>query len=467
MTKVKQTPPQSQHSKNKRISPAFMALKPALLVALTLCLALLYLSFLSGVISLRDGAVFVIATVIMFYVALLPYFEDINKVLQHLRAETSSPQQLPQLSGAMPALADELKNISSGFRYQYNQLEIALVEATGVLNAIPAIIIVVDSEMKVISINSFAKERLGENVLHQDLAISLPNTELTRGVAYVFRAGKAYKFSTLADLAPKGLYDIHIDCIKLAGVDKRLAVIFINDANSAKRSEEVITDFIANVSHEIRTPLTSVVGAIDVLEYTNWDVEAVKEFMPVIRGQTDRMCALANQLITLLNIERTQYGYDFTDVNVLELLKLVLKQLEYNDYEADITLPMDILEDLPMVFGNPWELEHAIYQVIHNAILHSGGKKVVVATGITQIKAIGMVYISVSDEGEGIPEEHIDRIMEKFYRIDASRSRKAGGNGLGLSIVREIVLKHRGSISIQNREVGGSAFTIYLPHNVV
>jgi two-component system phosphate regulon sensor histidine kinase PhoR len=154
------------------------------------------------------------------------------------------------------------------------------------------------------------------------------------------------------------------------------------------------------------------------------------------------------------------------------VIDLAIKQLEWQMLQSKVNIIKDIPKDLPFIIGDFNELSQVISNILSNAIKYGGkDKSITIRAGLTEEIPRNlsfkqgieqMIYISIIDQGEGIPKEHIDRLTERFYRIEQSRSKKTGGTGLGLAIVKQILLRHKGTLDIKSSSKG-STFTIYLP----
>ena len=238
------------------------------------------------------------------------------------------------------------------------------------------------------------------------------------------------------------------------------AVLVLHDITEIERVEKTRRDFIANVSHELRTPLTSLQGYAETLldSLSNGKVET-REFLEIIRKNAARMSRLTQDLLTLARVESGEQKLEIHPVAASELLEEA-----YNSFRAiargrGIEL---IMENVPS-FTVPAD-RYAIHQVfsnlIDNAIKYApSGSQIML--GVREQEQAAEFY--VRDFGPGIPYEHLPQLFERFYRIDAARSREAGGTGLGLAIVKHIVLNHGGTVRVESELNHGSTFFFTLP----
>ena len=225
-----------------------------------------------------------------------------------------------------------------------------------------------------------------------------------------------------------------------------------------RRLESMRREFVANVSHELRTPLTSIKGFVEsILNGKINDAALVERFLTIVNGETDRMVSLINDLLDLTQIESRRKRLVFEEVNIKEIFDDTITILSSKAEEREIVVENQ-LDDL-IVLGDPKLLRQVSINLVDNAIKYNknGGR-----VWIDAVVNEGIAQISVKDTGFGIPSEHLERIFERFYRVDKGRSRQMGGTGLGLSIVKHIVERHKGRIWVENEYEQGTKITFTL-----
>lgn len=240
------------------------------------------------------------------------------------------------------------------------------------------------------------------------------------------------------------------------------ALVVLNDVTRLKRLETVRRDFVANVSHELKTPITALKGCVETLtDESSVTAQERKTFMTMMARHADRLEAIVNDLLSLSKIEfdaeRGQVQLEPAPVaDVLcRAVNIFTEQAEHKK----IILIVDCPEDLTASI-NAALLEQAVGNLIDNAVKYSSeGTRVRVSAKLNG----NDVEISVDDQGPGIEKKHLDRIFERFYRVDQARSRAMGGTGLGLAIVKHIALAHRGTVGVTSALGQGSIFTIRFP----
>jgi two-component system phosphate regulon sensor histidine kinase PhoR len=239
------------------------------------------------------------------------------------------------------------------------------------------------------------------------------------------------------------------------------AVIVLNDITRARRLETVRREFVANVSHELRTPLTAIRGFVETLEDGSLPPEKAAHFLDVIARQVDRMNAIVEDLLLLARVEEHEGTGDTEreEVRLADVLGAAVELCEPKAAAKRIAIDVQCAADRP-VRVNGALLEQAVVNLVDNAVKYSDADTTVrVEAALEGDDAV----ITVIDRGQGIEAPHLDRIFERFYRVDKGRSRKVGGTGLGLSIVKHVAQMHGGTVTVTSSPGAGSTFTIRLP----
>ncbi len=235
----------------------------------------------------------------------------------------------------------------------------------------------------------------------------------------------------------------------------------IHDITELTKLDEVRREFVSNVSHELRTPLTNVKSYAETLiNSDDLPPETIKSFSMVIVNEADRMTRLVRDLLTL---SRFDYGKMDWSVCEFDFALMISKMQELMHIEAERhhhRLTVEIKGTIPFIFGDRERLEQVYINILGNAITYTpDGGEITITCGTTPKN----VWVTVSDNGIGIPSDDIPRLFERFYRVDKARSRSSGGTGLGLAIAKEIVDKHKGSIRVNSAVNVGTSVTVTLP----
>lgn len=284
----------------------------------------------------------------------------------------------------------------------------------------------------------------------------LVSAELADLVCQVRRDGQIRETELV--LSRIGLPARHVTA-RVAPLGSRLVLALLEDRTRERRVEAVRRDFVANVSHELKTP----VGAIRLLSEAVADAAddptAVKRFAGRMLHESDRLSRLVQQVIELSRLQ----GDDPLEAPIpVALDDAIAVAVDTSAIDADSKRIQIVTGGTPglEVFGNEEQLTAAVTNLVANAVSYSEPESTVLVT--TKSDA-GAVEISVVDQGIGIPEKEIDRIFERFYRVDPARHRSTGGTGLGLSIVKHVAATHGGEVRVWSVEGQGSTFTLSLP----
>jgi len=240
------------------------------------------------------------------------------------------------------------------------------------------------------------------------------------------------------------------------------ALIVVYDVTRLRRLENLRRDFVANVSHELKTPITAIKGAVETLLDGAMDnPQDNRHFLEIAGRQADRLNAIVEDLLSLSRLEREAETEEVprTRQSLLPILESALQTCSTAASARKIQVNLFCSEQLQARVNAPL-LEQAVINLMDNAIKYSPAEGVVTVEGWQETKK---VMIKVQDRGHGIPKEHLPRLFERFYRVDAARNRDVGGTGLGLAIVKHIVQAHAGKVAVHSTPGEGSVFTITLP----
>ena len=235
------------------------------------------------------------------------------------------------------------------------------------------------------------------------------------------------------------------------------AVAIVEDVTARRRLDAMRTDFVANISHELKTPVGAIAVLADALVGEN-DPEINQRLMQRMIREAERASRTIDDLLELSEIEQHEAG-DLVTLNVCDLLHGVIERFAQAAEQRGVTV--SLVSGTPLtVLGDPRQLSSAIGNLVDNAIKYSedGG-----SVTLSAVASQDSVAIEVRDTGVGIPAKDLERIFERFYRVDRARSRETGGTGLGLAIVRHVVVNHGGDITVTSVEGEGSRFTLRLP----
>jgi two-component system phosphate regulon sensor histidine kinase PhoR len=252
-----------------------------------------------------------------------------------------------------------------------------------------------------------------------------------------------------------------------AGGSEPSLLITFRDLTEQDRLARMRADFVANASHELRTPLASLKGYVETLQgNARDDADARTRFLKIMAEQAERMSRLVDDLLSLSRVEMREHLPLSGEAELGFLLAEVTKTLEPLASAAGVTLHLSRGDGDALVRGDGDELTQVFQNLVQNAIKYGrGGGKVEIRL-TRQPAASGRpagFRVDVSDDGPGIPPQHLPRLTERFYRVSAAASREKGGTGLGLAIVKHILNRHRGELLIRSQLGQGSTFSVVLP----
>lgn len=319
-----------------------------------------------------------------------------------------------------------------------------------VLDALPLAVVVFDSRGEETSRNQSAASFTG--VRHQDVLLDAAMTRVARS-AMNGRDG-----TEQVELAgPPSVF------VQVSGVPFRDgAIVLMEDVTERMLIDRIRTDFVANVSHELRTP----VGAISILAETlagETQDELVKGLAARMVDESERM---SRTIDDLLELSRIEMGGEMTvaPVDLSEVVREAVERVAHKASKDGVGIECRVSSGGSTVQGDHFQLVTAVSNLVDNAVKYSDGRGPVT---VSVARHGDTVEVSVTDSGIGIPAGSLERIFERFYRVDRARTRATGGTGLGLSIVKRVVTNHGGEVNVSSREGEGSTFTLRLPVNGV
>ena len=288
---------------------------------------------------------------------------------------------------------------------------------------------------------------------------ALHSAELADLVRQVRRDGRIRETELV--MSRPGVPSRHVTA-RIAPLGSRLVLALVEDRTRERRVEAVRRDFVANVSHELKTPVGAIRVLADAVAEAADDPVAVKRFSGRMLVESDRLTQLVQQIIELSRLQGDEPLEAPVAVDVDEVISAAVDTVEVDAEGRHITVVTGGTRGLH-VLGNEEQVAAAVTNLVANAIAYSDPGS---SVSITARADGGAVEIAVVDQGVGIPEDELDRIFERFYRVDPARHRSTGGTGLGLSIVKHVAATHGGEVRVWSVEGQGSTFTLTLPQHL-
>ena len=327
-------------------------------------------------------------------------------------------------------------------------------------------LVAVDRGERIIHLNSTAARLLGISE-GQALGQRLKDTAVPEQLREALNQTLALEAPTGVEIrSRKGLKDrfVEVRASPIRDGQRNLlgAVALLHDVSKLRRLAAIRREFVANVSHELKTPITAIAGLIETLiDDPGMEETTRSQFLARARSQTSRLGSLVSDLLTITQLEASDQDRTLHEaIDLAPQLRSALTQLEANAEASKTALLLELDETPLMVLGDPESFRQIIDNLVINAIRYTpdGGRVVVRAW-----RQDAQVLIEVEDDGVGMESVHLERIFQRFYRVDQARSRTLGGTGLGLSIVKHRVQSLCGKVEVQSTPGEGSRFRITLP----
>ena len=370
-------------------------------------------------------------------------------------------KEISDLAEAMKYMAERLDERIKTIVEQRNELEILL---SGMIEGVLA----VDTDERVIMLNQAAGRLFGVNPAEaqgRNILEVVRNTDLENFIrsALSSREPVEREISIIVQ-GKERLLQAHGTLLREEQGLRTATLIVFHDITRLRMLENIRRDFVANVSHELKTPITSIKGFVEtLLAGAKNDPEEAGRFLRIIAKQADRLSSIIDDLLNLSRIEQEEEKGEIQleERQIRDILSGAIQSCKASAEAKNINIELLCPENLQALIEARL-LELAVVNLIDNAIKYSeSGSSVQVEALIKDSEVI----INVRDHGCGIEKKYLPRLFERFYRVDKSRSRKLGGTGLGLALVKHIVLVHSGRVSVESTPGKGSTFSIHLPRN--
>ncbi|MDN3512976.1 MAG: cell wall metabolism sensor histidine kinase WalK [Candidatus Brocadia sp.] len=380
------------------------------------------------------------------------------------KAEIVSSDEMGVLANAINAMGTELQSSMQTILDDKNRLDAIMAHMNDA-------IITTDVEERIVLINNAAKTMFGISkiALNKDyLWEKIRNEKLCNLVREIILSSTKIGDKTPATRTTeieipspeKKLLQAHLSPIRIDKNTYGILLVF-HDITELRKLENTRREFVANVSHELRTPLASIKGYVETLLGNNAiKHEDRQEFLGIIMKHSLRLDNLIKDILELSRLDSHDLKIELSHVDIRPCIENIFSQYKEHCIEKNQSFDLDIPHRIPTIETNEYLLRQLLTNLLDNAIKYTskGG-----TVGLKVGPVNKSIWFEISDTGIGIPQEHIPRIFERFYRVDPARSREMGGTGLGLSIVKHIVHLHHGSIKVESSINVGSKFIITIP----
>ncbi len=365
--------------------------------------------------------------------------------------------------------SDEIGVLAQSFNHMSQHIEQSIAEVSEVKKRLEAIlnntvngIVLIGQDDRLNYANPIAKSLLGlaENFMGRKYVEVISTYEILQMIDAARSGGKPVKQTLILHNLGAGMLEANAVPINNADSLKQDILLVMNDITEMKRLEQVRKDFVANVSHELKTPVASISGfAETLLAEGGKNADNVEEFARIIYNEAQRLTMLIKDLLELSRLE-SETNLILQQVDVTELVGGIVARFSKTAGFRNIQLNYTQPDAIPRINSNPELIDLIMVNLLDNAINYSpdGGK---IEVGVEDLG--DKIKIKIKDYGMGISAAEINRIFERFYRVDKARSRKTGGTGLGLAIVKHSLENLRGQVQVESLEGQGSTFSVLLP----
>jgi two-component system phosphate regulon sensor histidine kinase PhoR len=434
----------------------------AVLAGLVLLGHLAWIAALAGSIVLIVWLGFVVARHLQGLAAVGRQIEDL--------AEDRPPAAPPPV-GTAAELSSALAALNRKWADRNDDLKAAIAVNEAMVDAIPDPILLLDHQRRIVRTNAAARDLFGARIVDRVIDTVLRDPNVLEAVDEVLAGRQTATAQLAVPGAVERFFDVRVARLAAGETEGVAVLLALYDVTGIRRAEQMRADFVANVSHELRTPLATLLGFTETLRGAARDDAAARDrFLGIMHDQASRMSRLVRDLLSLSRIEETEHTPPTGEVRLGAMIGSVVDGLMLQARAKDVAVSMEVEPDLPPVIGDADQLTQVFQNLVDNAIKY-GRPHTKVRISAQRAQKAGdaapLVAISVADEGEGIPREHLPRLTERFYRVDAGRSRQLGGTGLGLAIVKHIINRHRGTLTIDSEVGRGTTFTVYFAAAVV
>lgn len=366
-------------------------------------------------------------------------------------------------SGEISDLADAINEMGVELQTRKQTILDDKVKLDAIMANMNDAIVTIDLHEKIILTNNAARDIFGiqKLTLNRDyLWEKIRNEKLRHLVREIINTQTA-KISEIEITSPgKKLLQAHLSPIQIDKNTRGILIVF-HDITELRKLENTRREFVANVSHELRTPLASIMGYTETL-WNNNTIDSVhsREFLGIIKKHAQRLDNLIKDVLELSKLESHDLNIELNSIDINPCMKNISSNYKEHCSGKSQLFEFNVPDALPKIETNEYLLTQLLTNLLDNAIKYTpkGGKIVLKIAPINK-----SIQFEISDTGIGIPQEHIPRIFERFYRVDPARSREMGGTGLGLSIVKHIVNLHHGNVKVESTVGVGSKFVIILP----
>ena len=370
------------------------------------------------------------------------------------RVEGIYTDEMGNLARTFNLMADNTQQAIDEMKSKQHQLE-------GVLQGMHDGVLAVNADNMILFLNDSAKQMLGVATLQTGKSFegSLLVGKIAAFMNQALKEEKVIKDTVVSAASPQGERIFTVYATPIQNNKESAVLAVIADVTHISKLEQLRSEFVANVTHELKTPLTAIRGSIELLKSADRDEETRRYFYDVLDIEAERLHHLIDDMLVLSQIENAKPDSTEQRCDVAQEIRETVARLYPIAEKENISLKVE-LKDGIWVACSSSRLQQMLGNLIENAIKYNKPNG---SVKITAEESRQMAVIRIQDTGIGIEEEHFNRLFERFYRVDTSRSRAIGGTGLGLSIVKHLAVLYGGEVSVESTPGVGTTFTVRLP----
>lgn len=418
---------------------------------------------------------FILAFNIFSLFPLSSEMQSLRKYIYSLATEESEKRPLNFMEKDTQDLAEAINSIHRFWASKTDSLEAKALTASAVLDTLPDPIIIIDNEGNITGNNASASRLFGNNLSSRNIDSLFKTNIFIKAVEKVLQNKSEAESLIFKDSEHlKQRIYAHINKLPWSSKGRAAAVVSLYDISKALSLEKMQSDFVANASHELRTPLSVISGFIETLQTSAKDDEDAREaFLAIMKEQAEYMSSLIENLLSLSRLEMARDKELKDKVDLTEVIDDVINAMKIKAFNRALNVKQ--IEDgrIPKIIGDRQEIHQILQNLLDNAIKYAQEKSEITielktvenipfssGQNVAEGKAVS---IAVNNKGIKIAKEDLKRLTEKFYRMQIHKDMKIRGTGLGLAIAKQIIMHHRGNLTVSSTTYNGTTFTVYLP----
>lgn len=419
-----------------------------------------------------------IITLISNMFVMFPISSELQKLRDYIELLASgkvNEQKIVLSEKDTKDLAQAITSVHRLWTSKADELQAQTMSDAAIFDTFPDPILMLDREGNVTGSNLAARKFLGDNIIGINIDHLFSTNIFINSVAKVLK-NKSDSEKVVFHTPEHNNLQLfaHITKIPRQTKNRSVAVISLYDVSRAISLERMQSDFVANASHELRTPLSVISGFIETLQTTAHDDEDARDtFLSIMKEQSEYMAALIEDLLSLSRLEMGQDKELKDKIDVREVVDDIVQALKIKAFQHSISIKISELNRIPKIIGDNQQIHQILQNLLDNAIKYAPESSEVCIELKTvpeipakqgqNVAAGKAVSIAFNNKGQKINKEDLARLTEKFYRMQVHKDMKIKGTGLGLAIAKQIILHHRGNLTVSSTSYKGNTFTVYLP----